>query len=339
MRSKVFIFLNLIICLMNAQNTDYIAMIEAAIKAPSGHNLQPWLFKIQNSAIIILPNMQEVLPAVDKSNRELFISLGAATENLCIEASALGYISSVNIDDADKKIIIHLEKDRNIIADSLQESIEARQTNRKLYNKGIVPDNTVLYLNNLPLSQNIYRYIISKNDSLFNVLKAYVEKGNQIQMTDKAFKEELLKCMRFNNGQVKNNPTGLTYKTMGAPALPSVISKLIIKSYLKPNKQNSGDLKKIELSSHLVLFTTQDNTLSEWVNLGRDLQRFILTTTRLGIANAYMNQPCEVDELSFDLQKNVDFIKGEYPTLLLCIGYAEPAPFSPRKKVEDVLIE
>lgn len=97
-------------------------------------------------------------------------------------------------------------------------------------------------------------------------------------------------------------------------------------------------MKKIESSSHLVLFTTKNNTLAEWVNLGRDLQRFILTTTQLGIANAYMNQPCEVDELSLDIQKNITLIKGEYPTLLLRIGYAESAPFSPRKKVDDVVM-
>lgn len=120
--------------------------------------------------------------------------------------------------------------------------------------------------------------------------------------------------------------------------MPSAISRFVIKSYLKPNKQNKGDLKKIESSSHLVLFTTQNNTLSEWINLGRDLQRFILATTQLDIANAYMNQPCEVEALSLDLQKNVTSIHSEYPTLLLRIGYAEATPFSPRKKVEDVII-
>lgn len=324
---------------MNAQNSDYIKMIEAAIKAPSGHNTQPWFFKLRDNNITIFPNMEDVLPVVDKTNRELFISLGAATENLCIEASTLGYASDVDIDEVEKKITIHIEKKENIISDSLQQAIVLRQTNRKLYNGKRVPDDTILYLNNLSLTDHIHRYIISKNDSLFNILKLYVEKGNQIQMSDKAFKEELLGWMRFNNRQVNNNPTGLTYKAMGAPAMPSAISKLIVKSYLKPDKQNKGDLRKIDSSSHLILFTTQNNTLSEWISLGRDLQRFILTTTRLGIANAYMNQPCEVEQLSLDLQNSISRIQGEYPTLLLRIGYAEPISFSPRKKVEDVLIK
>lgn len=323
---------------MNGQNLDYIKMIEAAIKAPSGHNTQPWLFKLKKNVITIFPNMEDSLSVVDKMNRELFISLGAATENLCIEASSLGYAANVNIDEVEKKINIYLEDDKHIARDSLQQSISFRQTNRKLYNDEIIPEDAVLYLSKLPLSENIHRYIISKNDSLFNTLKLYVEKGNKIQMDDKAFTEELLNWMRFNDKQVKRNPTGLTYKSMGAPAMPSVISRFIIKSYLKPDKQNKSDLKKIDSSSHLVLFTTKTNTLFEWVNLGRDLQRFILATTQLGIANAYLNQPCEVDQLSMDIQKSITQIKGEYPTLLLRIGYAEPTPFSPRKKLRDVLI-
>lgn len=341
MKSKLFIlavFLILNMQIMNAQNTDYIKMLEAAIKAPSGHNTQPWLFKLYEDRIEIVPNMKEVLPIVDKSNRELFISLGAATENLCIEASVLGYQTNVDINESEKKITVHLNKHSDIAIDPLNESIDQRQTNRKVYNNGIVPDSVIASFDNLPLHMNINRYIVSKNDLLFNTLKSYVEKGNQIQMEDKAFKEELLNYMRFNKKEVANNPTGLSYKVMGAPGMPTIISKFIVKSYLKPGKQNKGDLKKIESSSHLVLFTTQNNALTEWINLGRNLQRFLLTTTQLGIANAYMNQPCEVDNLAVDIQKNIADIRGEYPTLLLRIGYADPAPYSPRKKVNDVIL-
>ena len=70
---------------------DFIYMMEQAVKAPSGHNTQPWLFRVQKDRIQILPDMSKSLPAVDPDNRELFISLGCATENLCIAAEAKGY--------------------------------------------------------------------------------------------------------------------------------------------------------------------------------------------------------------------------------------------------------
>ncbi|MDL2215126.1 nitroreductase [Dysgonomonas sp. OttesenSCG-928-M03] len=338
---KIKLFLLLIIMVqiqMQAQNKDFMDIIEAAAKAPSGHNTQPWLFSTGENNITIYPNMNDTLPVVDSSNRELFISLGAATENLCIKASQLGYKTEVKPDAVSQTIKILLVKE-NIDTDPLVEYIEKRQTNRKVYNNRIISADVIATLEKVETSNNISRYIIEKQDTLFNVLRTYVEKGNQAQMNDKDFKEELLRFMRFNGKQVKNNPTGLSHKVIGSPGLPGFIAKPIVKTFLKPDKQNKSDLKKIDSSSHFVLFTTQNNTFEEWVNIGRDLERFVLTTTRLGLANAYMNQPCEVESLASDMQNNISLIKGEYPTLLLRIGYADPAAYSVRKKMDDILIK
>lgn len=322
----------------NAQNTDFTTMIEAATKAPSGHNTQPWLFKINGDSITILPNLKETLAVVDKTNRELFISLGAATENLCIEASRLGYNNRVEIDPDAKSIVVHLNK-ADVEKDSLADAISKRQTNRKVYTGKIISKDTIDLLTQIATPDNIQKYIISKDDSLFKVLRTYVERGNRMQMEDPYFKEELLKYIRFNRKQDQENPTGLSYKTMESPSLPEFIAKPIVKSYLKPNKQNKSDLKKIDSSSHLVLFTSKNNSFEDWINMGRSLERFILTTTQLGIANAYMNQPCEVEPLANEMRSDISLINSEYPTLLLRIGYAEHTPYSSRKSVENVIIK
>ena len=71
--------------------------VEQAAKAPSGYNTQLWLFKINDSSIEIHANFERSLLIVDPDNRELFISLGCAAENLCIAASCKGYKSEVTI--------------------------------------------------------------------------------------------------------------------------------------------------------------------------------------------------------------------------------------------------
>ena len=60
--------------------TDFIQIASYASKAPSGHNTQPWKFHITDGTITVLPNLEVALPVVDRSNRELFISLGCAVE-------------------------------------------------------------------------------------------------------------------------------------------------------------------------------------------------------------------------------------------------------------------
>lgn len=320
-------------------NNDFRAMIEAATKAPSGHNTQPWLFRPHKSSIEILPNLRDSLPVVDKNHRELFISLGAATENLCIMASHLGYSSQVKIDEVNQKIIVNLNKQSGVHKDDLVLQIAERQTNRKVYEGKIIPTDILQILNNIKLYQNTKFYTISKNDSLFTYLKSFIIRGNDIQMNNDAFKEELLKYIRFNNKEIERNPTGLTFKVMGAPAMPAIISKPIIKSYLKPDKQNKSDLEKIDSSSNLILFTSKENTISDWINLGRSLEQYILKTTELNLAYAFMNQPCEVQSLADEMQTSISLIKGEYPTLILRIGYATKSAYSPRKNIEDIILK
>ena len=90
---KIFVTLILFIGMMSnvfAQEADYLFMIAQAVKAPSGHNTQPWLFKIAEGEIDILPDFTKSLPVVDPNHRELFVSLGCAAENLCIAAAHKG---------------------------------------------------------------------------------------------------------------------------------------------------------------------------------------------------------------------------------------------------------
>ena len=321
----------------NMQNRDFLEMIEAATKAPSGHNTQPWLFRLNEDSIDVIPNMEYRLPIVDRSNRELFMSIGAAIENLCIKASQKGYSASVTIDELTKISTINLIK-TELQKDTLVDQIVKRQTNRKIYNSKVISSDVVNTLNNIHTNADVNRYIVPKEDPFFEIMKRYVSLGNELQLNDEKFRDELLRYIRLNKQEVKDNPTGLSYKVMGAPSLPIWISKPIIKSFLKPHKQNKSDMKKIDSSSHLVLFTTKNNTLNEWIDLGRDLQRFLLTTTSLGIANAYMNQPLEINELAAQIRRKYPEIRDEYPTLLLRIGYAKSAPFSPRKDINDVIL-
>src|SRR5918995_7363025 len=70
-------------------------LVRYATLAANGHNTQPWKFAIKENAIEIHPEYTRRLPIVDPHNRELWISLGCALENLIVAACALGYIPEV----------------------------------------------------------------------------------------------------------------------------------------------------------------------------------------------------------------------------------------------------
>ena len=316
--------------------TDFIQIASYASKAPSGHNTQPWKFHITDSTITVLPNLDVALPVVDRNNRELFISLGCAVENLCIAASYFGYTTHI-IECSIEAIILELTKNALTIEDSLFHQIEKRQTNRNIYNGNKISDGILQQLQSIPKENGIQFYFTEINTPFANTITQYIMKGNEIQMADIAFKNELLSWMRFNIKQVDATHNGLSYLVFGNPPLPRILARPIVSLFLKPNAQNKSDRKKIDSSSHFVVCATQRDTIEEWINLGRTLQRFLLKVTEIGISYAFLNQPCEVAALAFDLREKLP-VNKEHPTLIMRIGYAKQIPYSPRKKIETLLV-
>ena len=67
-------------------------LLRDAVLAPSGHNTQPWLFRVDGDAVDLYADRTQALPVVDPEDRELTISCGAALFNLRV---ALRRFSSV----------------------------------------------------------------------------------------------------------------------------------------------------------------------------------------------------------------------------------------------------
>lgn len=310
-------------------NADFTEIIKYASKAPSGHNTQPWKFKITDDGIVILPDYKAILPVVDKDNRELFISLGCAAENIVVSATFYGYESKITT-RGEAGINISLSRNSMVACNDLFYSIEKRQTNRNIYNGDKINANTVAQLKSISMEPGAGVYFYETGSEIAGLLKEYIAKGNVIQMNDKDFKRELLSWIRFNAKHVRETNDGLSYRVFGNPPLPKSIAKQIVGCFLKPDTQNKTDMKKIDSSSHLVLFTIQNNTFEGWIDLGRTLQRMLLEATGSGICCAFLNQPCEVAALAGEMHDRLTGING-HPALILRIGYAEPMPYAPRK--------
>ncbi len=170
----------------------------------------------------------------------------------------------------------------------------------------------------------------------FEKLTDAVLQGNTAQMSDPAFKNELLSWIRFNKKHSESTHDGLSYAVLGAPNLPRWVTEPIVKGSLKAKTQNKTDLKKIQSSSDMVLITTVTNDIPTWIATGRTLERFLLLLTQAGIAHAYLNQPCEVPEVNASLREKLTE-NNVYPQILLRIGYAKPVAYSKRKDVKEVM--
>ena len=316
---------------------DFPAIVECATRAPSGHNTQPWLFTFNADAITISPDFRKRLPVVDPADRELFISLGCAAENLRIAASHYGYASTTAVNPTGA-ITVSLTPTPSARLDPLFAQIPRRQTNRALYDGRVIPQALLDDILASATSDGVHLRVWDKNAPPFAQLAELVMAGNRAQLGNDAFKRELLSWIRFNKAHSERTLDGLSYAVMGAPNLPAWITKPIIQLALNAKAQNKADGKKIASASHLLLLTTDDDSIPAWIAAGGALQRLLLLLTEQGIASAWLNQPCEVAELRERLARELA-LGGEHPQLLLRLGYAAPLPYAKRKPVAAVIQE
>lgn len=314
---------------------DFEFLVTQAVKAPSGHNTQPWQFCQNGSAIEIHPDFSRRLPVVDPSDRELFVSLGCATENVCLAAQTKGYEPAVSVDDAGV-ITISLAKKVADNSNSLFAQIDKRQTNRSVYSGEEIAPDALRKLQAVHSEKGVSVHYYARQTEQFNDIEQYVFQGNTRQMQNPAFKAELKSWMRFNKKHQDQTLDGLSYAVFGAPNVPRWMAEPIMSMAINAKTQNKADREKIDSASHLVLFTTRENSWREWVDLGRTLQRFLLTATELGIAHAYLNQPNEEAKIAAEMAKTLG-LGSEYPTILLRIGYGEQQTYSKRRAVGDVI--
>src|SRR5437762_617350 len=70
---------------MSAQSTlprtVFLAAVEAAVRAPSMHNTQPWRFRVRDGALDVLADHRRRLPAADPFGWAVRIACGAALLN------------------------------------------------------------------------------------------------------------------------------------------------------------------------------------------------------------------------------------------------------------------
>lgn len=322
---------------MDGQNSDFLKILEYGIKAPSGHNAQPWKFKIRENSIEVYPDFDKELLVVDGNHRELYISLGCAVENICIAADEFGHRHETKIVYQDRLCFIRINLQKiSPIPNPLFLQIDKRQTNRSVYKSKIVSPDIIAILKKIEIAQPVSVYFYENGDRNFAALAEFVYRGNEILFSRKAFRNELLDWVRFNPKDIQHYKDGLAYNVLGSPSLPKWLGKPIVRSFLTSKAQNKSEKEKINSSSHFILFTTKENTPENWILAGVVLERFFLTCSGLGIAVAFSNQPCEVSSLAGELRSQMP-INNEFPMLLLRIGYADPMPYSVRKALNEVI--
>jgi hypothetical protein len=316
---------------------EKMEIIRLATLAASSHNSQPWKFRITGENIQIHPDYTRRLPVVDPQDRELWISLGCALENLMVAARSFGYFPEITYPENDEWISVKLGTvvSSTPVKDELLEAIYERQNTRSEYANQKVESgsNTEFPLPDFSEPDIAIQYFDTPDD--LNKISDFVKRGTVAQYSNKLFIEELNHWLRFNKKEAITSLDGLYSRCSGNPEVPRFVGQMFVSSS-DPDKMAEVEVNKLHSSAGVLVIASTRDDRAAWVRTGQVYERWALKMTASGYKSSMLNQPIEVPEIRGQMAESLSLGKSN-PQLLIRFGRAAEMPRSLRRPVSEVL--
>ncbi len=324
----------------NGEVADQICYIlQFGLLAPSGHNGQPWNFKLNGNSVDIFVVKDRALPHSDPTYRQLSIGIGCLVNNIKIAADYFGFLPSITYFSSNATNLpvakISLTKVGPVKNDQthLINFITKRINNRGPYNSAPLPKEFISeVMAIIPEGLNIY--FSSSPQDLKQMSEILLNSQIEI-MEDKEFRQELSHLIKPNNTKSMVGMPGFAF---GLPLVISLVSHLMIR-YLNMSKINEkADKKLYSTDTHgFMTITAKEDTRHFWFMAGEFLETVWLIATKFGIS-------LSVNAAPIQHQKSRQALSGmlntnSFPVVFSRIGFSQTHPnHVPRLTLKQALI-
>ena len=307
-------------------------LVSRALRAPSSHNTQPWLFRVGDSVVELRVDRGRALPINDPDDRELAISCGTALMNLRVAASSLGPGSALELlpDGPESDLVARLTVGHAASTSAseadLADSIERRRTCRKPFGTGEPAADTGERLEAAASAEGAWLRSLVEPDARARAAELVAE-GDAAQWRDPRWRHELATWMR-----PRGSGDGLTVPGAVAPMI-----RFAVRRFDMGRRVGAADRALALEAPLLAILGTDGDSIRDRLVAGQALQRVLLVACRAGLQAGYLNQPLQVAALR---PRVAELAGGGYPQILLRLGYPDKVlPAAPRRAVADVLVE
>jgi hypothetical protein len=308
--------------------------------APSGHNTQPWFVRYLAPYHWIIGNdKSKWLPAVDPTQRETMLSIGAFCENLEYAANSFGYgcdwklLAITNQDDRVMEVKL-IKKGSNNTFDVAK--IKTRRTVRSDFLSDLLKQEDITYL--VDSEPGFIHYLPNTSKESKFIDEQTIE-ANRLQAYRNPAQQELSDWTRFSNKNANKYRDGLTTASMEIEG----VSGWVVRNFYdtdnvltKDFRERSIDRIKQEVSASAgwILITSKDNSVATLLETGRRMERLFLKVRERNIAIHPMTQILEEPSTNASLNRSIGI--GEHVQFILRTGYLKnyPPPVSLRRSLD-----
>lgn len=318
-------------------------LLNYAVLAPSGHNTQPWLFKVVDDAIELYADYSRALPTVDPNHRELTISCGAALFHLRLAVRHFGYRDIVEIfpEQLNCNLLarICLGSKRIVKAEEnfLFRAIPRRCTNRLTFDNNRLPASLVAELKSAKCLEGDWLQIAIQDipEAYRQEVVSLIVEGDRQQMANPRFRQELARWILSDRSPKHDSITAAVREMDRRLEAIAPLISFAVRSFNLSKSPADIDRKLAKEAPLLILISSEDDTPQDWIAAGESLAHLLLRARIDDVWASSFNQPIEIPQLRSRLQTL--FPENGYPQILLRLGYArETAPTS-RRTIDGVV--
>jgi nitroreductase len=325
---------------------QWAQVVEAATRAPSIHNTQPWRFTAAADQLDVFFDPARALPVLDPTRRQQVISCGIALEFAVVALAAAGRLSEVELlpdaGDEDHLATLRLvgaikptDEDLTLVA-----AIGRRHTVRDPFQPRDVPAEL---LDRLQAEAGAFgawfKPVTRSEEEVATVF--LIDRAEEMEQGDPAYLAELQSWLRTDPAAVDGVPVEAV--PSGDPHQRP--SNWTIRDFVVGSRAPGGgspmdsDAPPPEVERPtVVLMGTDGDDRHAWLQSGRALGRVLLFATAAGVAASPLTQALDWPATRTRLQSRLSLVG--HPQMLLRMGFpreGSAVAASGRRPVSEVL--
>jgi nitroreductase len=327
--------------LSNIDTDALVAAAQAALRAPSIFNSQPWRWHVTADTLELFPDPERQLPAVDPEHMMSTLSCGIALHHARTALNAEGRSHTVDrlSDPTRPDLLARIRITGTHPPDPADvrryQASLIRHTDRRPFEGEPLPDAVFDRLRAVAEAEHAYLYRMRPDD--VPALAAAVTQAQRVEMADPDYRAELARWTDRPAGSRAGRRDGVPADTVPATT-PRTVP---VREFTLGRDETSGGIETgIEplaeegtdrSATYAVLAGESDDRL-EWLRAGEALSAVWLTAVTEGLSVSPMSDVAEVPSTRALLRGVLAGIG--YPFMVLRVGSAEPVsgvPQAPRR--------
>jgi molybdopterin/thiamine biosynthesis adenylyltransferase len=339
-------------------------IVSAAIRAPSGGNVQPWQVQAGDDAITIRL-APEHTSTMDVGFRGSAVALGAALFNAKVAAAAQRVLGPVSLTENDSdtplQAVLQLRDGDNSNLSGLYQPMLARETNRRMGESHPIPADTIELLHTVCEREGAQLHLLTGQDDI-GTAATILAAAERIRYLTPKLHAEMVSELRRPNDRFPD--TGIDVRSLeldpGDLAVLDILTRPDVMAHLVQwnagNALGEDTRRRVAASSALAVIAAPGGTLADYARGGSAAEAVWITAQQRGLSVQpispvflYARNVEDFSELSesfagelvklqTEFRRLVGMPSGRAPALTLRLAISEPASVRSRRSLDRICL-